>query len=77
MGKRSRLPEGAVLLFDGQLVSENPFRQPMVTSKYYTCGKCGDIVSRTGARDHIRKCWKYQIKDTDPIPATIPEGVKQ
>ena len=46
----------------------------MVSSRSYR--KCKEFVGETMARDHIRKCWKFPIKDTDPIPAVIPEGVK-
>jgi protein-arginine kinase activator protein McsA len=67
MGRASRLHREAV-----QNGTEQPFRQPEVTNaRLLTCKKCGDTVGETMARDHIRKCWKYPIRDTDPIPTEV------
>jgi hypothetical protein len=70
MGKAKRLHREAV-----QAGTEKPFKQPICTALVYTCGKCGDSVGETMVRDHIRDCWKYPIKDDEPIPTEVKRGM--
>lgn len=32
------------------------------------CGKCNYLIPESKAREHIRVCWPYPIKDDEPIP---------
>ena len=65
MGKRSRLHRLAV-----ERGEEPPRRSPEVTRIFKRCLKCDHIVPESAARDHIRKCWGYPIRDDEPIPNT-------
>lgn len=47
-------------------------RPVMVSEPLRTCKVCDDIVALSVARPHIRRCWKIEIKDTDPIPPEPP-----
>jgi len=63
LGTKSRLHRQAVV--DGK---EQPFRQKESPHKLLRCGKCKELMGEVNARDHIRKCWSYPIKDDEPLP---------
>jgi hypothetical protein len=52
-------------------------RSPTPRQKGLLCGVCHRLVPENEARQHIRDCWKMKIKDTDPIPAQVPDKVWQ
>ena len=35
--------------------------------RWLTCKRCNRVIEELRAREHIRGCWNYPIKDDEPI----------
>jgi hypothetical protein len=42
--------------------------KPIGKSEILFCKYCRKSIELVEAREHIKKCWGYQIKDIEPIP---------
>lgn len=43
-----------------------------------TCKLCGQLVLPENAREHIRKCWKVELRSDEPLPMLpTTEAVKR
>ena len=71
MGRRNR--ERVERIRSGAEIPISAREQSTAQRPWRRCGKCGHYVAETLARQHIKDCWGTEIKDSDPIPETVPK----
>jgi hypothetical protein len=53
-----------------------PAKKPALTGKVLFCRLCGQGVLEGYAREHIRSCWKVELRPDEPLPMIeTKEGV--